>query len=188
MFDIFFKPVGHGQFTCCKLNHEVKGEKKKIISNKNVSVSRIIKIPWKFKIFTYIAFAVDYFSFLFLGEKISCDRPVVAGYLHKLVSKLLSFYRTTGNMKAYHFLRTMWPVLFTELPTPDILIPELVDDSLPYPKVLYEILGRNLEEVRWAIELEKFDVEENFGEQNFRLLSEMRILGKTKVVIFYFVG
>ena len=31
-------------------------------------------------------------------------------------------------------------------------------------------------------------VEEKFGEQNFRVLSEMRILGKIKVAILDFVG
>ena len=32
------------------------------------------------------------------------------------------------------------------------------------------------------------DVEEKFGEQNFRVLSEMRILGKIKVAILDLVG
>ena len=67
-----------------------------------------------------------------IGEQaIPCDRGKVGLALGKLVPKLLmDLEKSDDGKKAYHFLRAVWPVIFSGLPMPDIAVKDVsVDES-----------------------------------------------------------
>ena len=86
------------------------------------------------------------------GQKIPCDREKVVGALTHLVRKLLLDLEQSSDQKDYHFLRTLWPVVFSGLPMPDIALPLVSTDTLPLPPLFYEVLSRNLDGIKKLVE------------------------------------
>lgn len=80
---------------------------------------------------------------------VPCDSVMIGQALAKLVQNLLADFAKSGrNPAEYHFLRAAWSIMFSGLPMPDIVLPDVSADDLPFPLLFYEVVSRNLEGVK----------------------------------------